>query len=77
MLALKSFTNYFHMNHNVIKVKGILMPHSSSIEQKGHRIPASFYKASIMLTPKPEKDGIKKEKHKAILFKPRLKNLRI
>ena len=35
MLALKSFTNYFHMNHNVIKVKGILISHSFSREQKG------------------------------------------
>lgn len=31
----------------------------------------------ITLIPKPEKDGIKKEKYEAILFKPRLKNPKI
>ena len=50
--------------------------HIALPENRKGTSPTSFYKASITLTPKPEKDGIKKGKHKAILLKSRLKNLR-
>ena len=46
----------------------ILMMLILPIHERGGKLPNSFYEASIILTPKPDKDTIKKKNYRLIFL---------
>ena len=56
----ENFTGEFY-NHLKKELILILLKLFEKIDEKG-TLPSSFYKASIMLTPKPDRDASRKER---------------